>query len=161
MAAHIFSAVFSDRAAPTFHTETHGRDHSQDMTASVHETVGWFTAIAPFVLDAPSDYIDSAILIKEIRRAIPGLGVPYFTAKALRRSQTLPVEILFNYLGRFQQLERGNGLFESLPRSLSPIDFNLSATRLSVVDTSTVEETRCFDRLLELRCTDSASGQIV
>ncbi|KAF9768165.1 nrps5 single domain, non-ribosomal peptide synthase-like protein [Fusarium sp. DS 682] len=141
MAAHTFSIVFSDRAAPTFHTETHGRDHPQDTTASVHETVGWFTAIVPLVLDAPSDdYIESVIRVKDIRRAIPGLGVPYFTAKTLQGSQTLPVEILFNYLGRFQQLERDDGLFESLPKSMGPVDVNLSAARLSVVDISAVME---------------------
>lgn len=141
MAAHTFSIVFPDRAASTFHTETHGRDHPQDKTASVHETVGWFTAIAPLVLDAPSDdYIDSVIRVKDMRRAIPGLGVPYFTAKTLQGSQTLPVEILFNYLGRFQQLERDDGLFESLPKSMGPVDVNLSAGRLSVVDISAVVE---------------------
>ncbi|KAF4944074.1 hypothetical protein FGADI_12956 [Fusarium gaditjirri] len=75
-----------------------------------------------------------------MRRAIPGLGVPYFTAKTLHGSQTLPVEILFNYLGRFQQLERDDGLFESLPKSMGPVDVNLSAARLSVVDISAVVE---------------------
>lgn len=141
MAAHTFSSVFSDRAAPTFHTETHGRDHPQDTTASVHETIGWFTAIAPLVLDTPSDeYIDSVIRVKDMRRAIPGLGIPYFTAKTLQGSQTLPVEILFNYLGRFQQLERDDGLFESLPKSMGPVDVNLSAARLSVIDISAVVE---------------------
>ncbi|KAF5261826.1 hypothetical protein FOXYS1_7471 [Fusarium oxysporum] len=141
MAAHTFSIVFSDRAAPTFHTETHGRDHPQDTMASVHETVGWFTAIVPLVLDAPSDdYIESVIRVKDMRRAIPGLGVPYFTAKTLQGSQTLPVEILFNYLGRFQQFERDDGLFESLPKSMGPVDVNLSASRLSVVDISAVVE---------------------
>jgi hypothetical protein len=64
MAAHTFSNVFFDRTVPTFHTETYGRYHTQDMKASVYETVDWFTAIAPLVLDAPSDdYLDSVIRV--------------------------------------------------------------------------------------------------
>lgn len=141
MAAHTFSIVFPGRATPTFHTETHGRDHPEDATAPVHETVGWFTAIVPLVLAAHGDdYIDSVIRVKDIRRAVPGLGVPYFTVKVLQESQKLPMEILFNYLGRFQQLERADGLFESLPKSMSPTDVRLSAARLSVIDISAVVE---------------------
>lgn len=143
MAAHTFGIVFPDRAMPAIHTETHGRDHPSgaDVAALVQETVGWFTAIAPLVITTHGeDYVDSLILAKDIRRAIPGSGVPYFTAKMFQQSQKTPLEILFNYLGRFQQLERADGLFKALPKSMSPVDVNLSAARLSLIDLSAVIE---------------------
>ncbi|KAL8334324.1 hypothetical protein RB598_008868 [Gaeumannomyces tritici] len=144
MAAHTFAVIFPERAAPSFHTETHGRDHPRGGTAiPVHETVGWFTAIVPLVITAAggSDYVDSVIQAKDIRRTVPGLGVPYFTSKMLRGPPQKPtMEIMFNYLGRFQQLERPDGLFELLPGSTHPVDVGLSVARLSVIDVSAVVE---------------------
>jgi amino acid adenylation domain-containing protein/non-ribosomal peptide synthase protein (TIGR01720 family) len=144
IAAHTFAVTFPERQIPAFHAETHGREHPLGAdVAPVHETIGWFTAIAPLVLTRGEDYVDAVRRAKDTRRAVPVYGIPYFTADMLSAQNAddkVPMEILFNYHGQFQQFERADGLFEQLPRSMGPEDIKLSAARLSLIDLEAVIE---------------------
>ncbi len=114
---HSFSRVFTDRNAPTIFNEGHGRE-VWDRSVDLSRTVGWFTTMYPvYIASAGSEaFTDTLCRVKDYRRAVPGSGRPYFasrllTAKGAKRfGGHSPLEITFNYLGTYQQLERDNAL---------------------------------------------------
>lgn len=116
---HSFREHFSDRPVPPIFTEGHGRE-AMDGETNLTEIVGWFTTLSPIYVP-PSENNNNAIdvlrQIKDQRRRIPGRGMPYFASRFLipegreRYADHGPAEIVFNYLGRFQQLEREDALF--------------------------------------------------
>ncbi|KAJ4116109.1 Nonribosomal peptide synthetase 4 [Fusarium equiseti] len=120
MAAMIFSfgQTFTDRPIPAIFAEGHGReswDHSTDLS----NVVGWFTTIYPVFAGshASSSLIDTIKMVKDGRRKVPANGRPYFASRWLTQegekafSRHWPLEITFNYLGQYQQLEREGALF--------------------------------------------------
>lgn len=139
---HSFQNIFRDRAeTPAIYNEGHGRE-VWDAKLDLSKTVGWFTTLCPvFVpskLDDPRDIVDIIRWIKDFRRAVPGKGMPYFEHRLLtpegkeRFAKHWPMEIGFNYLGVFQQLERtgallqqADGLFEQPTENLSDIGPNV------------------------------------
>lgn len=110
-----FVEVFSDRPAPAIFSEGHGRE-PWDSDIDVSRTVGWFTTMVPLFVDAKKeqDITEVLQLTKDGRRAIPRNGWASFTSRYLhldgaQHSQGhAPIELLFNYTGLFQQLERPN-----------------------------------------------------
>lgn len=130
---HSFREHFSDRPVPPIFTEGHGRE-AMDGETNLTETVGWFTTLSPIYI-SPSENSNNAVDIlrklKDQRRRIPSRGMPYFASRFLtpegreRYADQGPAEIVFNYLGRFQQLEREDALFR--------IDGGDDATRVSPV----------------------------
>ncbi|WP_343691145.1 amino acid adenylation domain-containing protein [Chitinophaga sp.] len=95
--------------------EGHGRE---DVLSSlnVSRTIGWFTAIYPFLLDTtdiqdPKQYL---IRVKEALRAIPRKGIGYGLLRYLRDEAPvfphpiLPADITFNYMGEFSELADNN-----------------------------------------------------
>lgn len=119
-----FNEVFPDRSsAPTIFYEGHGRE-SWDRNVDVSETVGWFTTITPLYISAShlgDNIVEAVRRTKDTRRKIPKHGWPYFASSILGQAtavernskfdQFAKMEILFNYLGRSQQLEREDALF--------------------------------------------------
>lgn len=114
---HSFSRVFTDRTSPAIFNEGHGRE-VWDRSIDLSRTVGWFTTMYPvYIASADSkDFTDTLRRVKDYRRSVPGNGRPYFasrllTAKGAKRFGVhWPLEITFNYLGSYQQLERENAL---------------------------------------------------
>lgn len=118
-----FRRTFPDRPTITVHNEGHGRepfDNKQDLT----RTVGWFSTLTP--IDIPVSIEDSTDLVstirwvKDVRERTPGKGRPYFAYRQLtedgqiRFSSHSPVEVMFNYHGRMQHLDRKDALFQPL-----------------------------------------------
>ncbi|KAL3447165.1 hypothetical protein BJX65DRAFT_308229 [Aspergillus insuetus] len=116
---HSFVHTFPDRACPTVWSEAHGRE-PWDTNVDISQTVGWFTTMAPLSIDAfaGQDIAETMRQTKDGRRAIPGNGWPYFVARYCHpdgRNHFAchdPMEILFNYTGQFQQLERPGALLQ-------------------------------------------------
>ncbi|EEP79830.1 predicted protein [Uncinocarpus reesii 1704] len=119
--AYSFGQVFTDRGCPPIFNEGHGREPWED-SLDISRTVGWFTAICPIQVDVDStvygkgDIFDTLRRIKDTRRNIPDNGRSYF-AQNLLSSKTMAsadttMEVLFNYLGRMQQLERDDSLLQ-------------------------------------------------
>lgn len=117
-----FDQTFGDRPLPTVHIEGHGREDIPGVMTDVSDTVGWFTTMFPLSVNAkccesPSDMIPR---IKTARAKIPGQGRPYSAAKcySLRDADLFDsigtIEILFNYVGKFQQLEKEDATFKFL-----------------------------------------------
>ncbi|EEQ35622.1 peptide synthetase [Microsporum canis CBS 113480] len=116
-----FTQTFN-REPPAIFNEGHGR---QPWTPSIDlsDSVGWFTTIFPFnLLVEPNDTpVNIVRRIKDQRKELPANGWSYFTSKYLNDDGAenfrdhMPVEILFNYLGLYQGLERADRIFELLP----------------------------------------------
>ncbi|KAK4867831.1 hypothetical protein LT330_007490 [Penicillium expansum] len=127
---HSFGRTFTDRKVPTIYNEGHGRE-PWEADIDLSRTVGWFTTMAPLSVDSDARKFtiphvadrkltqkgalnDIIKRVKDTRRKIADNGRPYF-AKSLLHDQAadfpVPLEILFNYLGKMQQLERADSLF--------------------------------------------------
>ena len=112
-----FSAAFPDRSVPAIYNEGHGREPS-DMSVDLSRTVGWFTTMYPVFVQAStsSNPIDIVRHVKDFRRKVADNGRPYFASRCLteegrsRFGQHWPLEVTFNYLGQYQQLERDDSL---------------------------------------------------
>lgn len=123
MAALIFSfgQTFTDRSIPAVFAEGHGRE-PWDASIDLSNVVGWFTTIYPVFAGSTSQssLVETVKLVKDARRKIPDSGRPYFASRWLTKagegsfSRHWPLEITFNYLGQYQQLEREGALFTPL-----------------------------------------------
>lgn len=98
--------------------ESHGRE-SFDDEVNVARTVGWFTSIYPVVLSmADGHRLDAQIKhVKEVLHQVPSYGVGYGMFKYLVPNewqqaiqQDQKPDILFNYLGQFDQDIHQSGL---------------------------------------------------
>ncbi|NQZ08155.1 MAG: amino acid adenylation domain-containing protein [Algicola sp.] len=96
---------WSDNKAIRIDLEGHGRE---DLSESIDlsQTVGWFTSLYPLTLSADVMDIETVICaVKESYRAIPNRGIGYGILKYLAKDEALqsapPAQILFNYLGQF------------------------------------------------------------
>ncbi|HEY0289408.1 MAG TPA: amino acid adenylation domain-containing protein, partial [Pseudomonas sp.] len=98
--------------------EGHGR---QDDSGAIDlsRTVGWFTSMYPVKLTPANDLIESVRQVKTQLRQVPEKGIGYAILRYLSepavqaRMDVLPKgDILFNYLGQFDQsFDREQGLF--------------------------------------------------
>lgn len=97
--------------------EGHGRD-GFGCDLNVSDTVGWFTSLYPVALQANdlSDVAHVIASVKERLRAIPDKGMAFGALAYLNPLSTLltslpekqPWDIVFNYLGRFDNVIKGN-----------------------------------------------------
>ncbi|KAF5632266.1 non-ribosomal peptide synthetase [Fusarium tjaetaba] len=116
--AYSFGQVFTNRSIPAIFAEGHGRE-VWDTSIDLSNVVGWFTTIYPVFAgsDSQTSLIDTVKMIKDARRKVPYNGRPYFASRWLTKagneafSRHWPLEITFNYLGQYQQLEREGALF--------------------------------------------------
>ncbi|AKG24558.1 thioester reductase [Calothrix sp. 336/3] len=102
--------------------ESHGREEiSEDLDLS--RTVGWFTSIFPVLLDLgkashPGEELKT---IKEQLRAIPHRGIGYGILRYLTQDNGLQncpePEVVFNYLGQFDQTFSHSSLFRFVQNS--------------------------------------------
>ncbi|KAJ5576610.1 hypothetical protein N7535_003536 [Penicillium sp. DV-2018c] len=126
---HSFGRTFTDRKVPTIYNEGHGRE-PWEADIDLSRTVGWFTTMAPLLVDSDARALNEIIKrVKDTRRKITDNGRPYF-AKSLLQNQAadfpVPMEILFNYLGKLQQLERDDSLFHHHGSVFDSADFAIA-----------------------------------
>ncbi|KAI9150478.1 Nonribosomal peptide synthase atnA [Paramyrothecium foliicola] len=113
-----FGQTFNDRPVPPVFAEGHGRE-PWDPSIDLSNVVGWFTTIYPVFAGstAQPSLTETVKLVKDARRKVPGKGRPYFASRWLTQQgreafeRHWPLEITFNYLGQYQQLERKGALF--------------------------------------------------
>ncbi|KAL4976782.1 hypothetical protein BDW66DRAFT_150741 [Aspergillus desertorum] len=112
-----FNRVFTDRDVPTIYNEGHGREAWDSSDPS--GTVGWFTTLNPLHIEMGSDPFETLKRVKDTRRQISGHSRAFFARSVLHSGSTgetdkfsVPLEILFNYLGQLQQLERDGSMFQ-------------------------------------------------
>ncbi|KFY86252.1 hypothetical protein V500_07755 [Pseudogymnoascus sp. VKM F-4518 (FW-2643)] len=143
---HSFLQTFPERDPPVLWMEGHGRDQTDDLPFDVSSTVGWFTTIYPLLvrLGHESSVIDAIRIAKDNRQKIPSKGQPYFACRYHSESGREVfqghdvVELLFNYTGRYQQLEAEDGLF-AVPEYLFDVDSGISEIAKSASRPSMIE----------------------
>ena len=116
---HAFTSTFSDREVPTVFRESHGREPWDD-SIDISSTVGWFTTMYPIVVEKKGrgGLIDMIRCVKDAQRRFSSNGWQYFVSRFYDPNgiqefgPSAEVEIIFDFLGLYQQLERANGLFE-------------------------------------------------
>lgn len=150
-----FHTTFRDRASPAIFNEGHGREPPHDRAdIDISRTIGWFTTLFPVALASPTSFVDALIQTKDLRRRVPGNGRPYFAAqvhtdegRASWDVHDKDMEVAFNFLGRYQQLERAGALFQPAAGALmageahqgSPTaDFGRAARRFALFEVSAV-----------------------
>ena len=103
--------------------EGHGRE-VVDQQLDLSRTIGWFTAFYPIILPIAivTNYGDHIKTVKEQLRRVPNNGLDYGIARYLGDEPAIidhlknhQPEILFNYLGQFDQMMARNGEFKILP----------------------------------------------
>jgi len=100
--------------------EGHGRA-DLDEAIDTSQTVGWFTSTYPLALRCGSGDVGEVIMqVKEQYRAVPqqgfGYGVLRHVAGEARLAQAEaahPAQLVFNYLGQFDQSVGGDSLFRA------------------------------------------------
>ncbi|NJO81279.1 MAG: amino acid adenylation domain-containing protein [Blastochloris sp.] len=109
--------------------EGHGRvDAFDDIDLS--RTVGWFTAKYPVLLNLHGleDVGAQLCAVKEQLRQIPHQGVGYGALRWYDSEDTdvlepsVPIEVIFNYLGQFDQTFDDSQLFGSAPEATGPAE---------------------------------------
>ena len=96
--------------------EGHGRE-ALAQGYDLGRTTGWFTSLFPLVLTMPEDTGIEALIcqVKEQCRRIPQNGIGYGVLRYLCRDEALLAqpegELLFNYLGQFDQVSDGGSGF--------------------------------------------------
>ena len=143
---HSFSKTFVTRETPTVYNESHGREPLSDVDPS--RTVGWFTSLCPIyvpISGEQDDVIETLKRVKDFRRKMSDNGRDYFASQLLGDSSNFerefPVEIVFNFLGKMQQLERNESLLQPLdfddPRDQKKVsDVGPNATRIALFEIS-------------------------
>ncbi|QPH06324.1 nrps [Epichloe festucae Fl1] len=135
-----FLSVFKDREGLTIFNEGHGRETWTPETDPTR-TVGWFTTMTPIHLSraAIGDDIAANVVrhVKDARRRLPSNGWAYFASRYLTNKGRLAFEshestseVLFNYHGQFQQLEKEDGLFENISLDVPEEGTSLPASTL-------------------------------
>ena len=102
--------------------ESHGRNVG-DADIDLSQSVGWFTAKYPLKLQAPQgDTVDLLKSVKEQLRQVPwdGIGFGVLSESADSGVSHFAGDVLFNYLGQFDQLSQDQGLFEFTNESTGP-----------------------------------------
>jgi amino acid adenylation domain-containing protein/non-ribosomal peptide synthase protein (TIGR01720 family) len=120
---------WSGRGSVLLDVESHGREELFEGL-DLSRTVGWFTAIHPVRLELPDGGNPGEALkaVKERLRRVPHRGVGYGALLHLGGDRALRgaarPQLSFNYLGQFDQVLGGEGLFrparESAGRVASP-----------------------------------------
>lgn len=155
-----FGLVFKDRDFPTVFNEGHGRE-VWDESVDLSQTTGWFTTIYPIQLEGCRDLslLDITKRTKDAIRRVPYNGWRFFASQFASSQSTdsfkskFPLELVFNYSGIYQQVEREDAFFESLelPRDCTP-ESDASSRRFSLfevlaqVNHGKLEFTFLFDR---------------
>lgn len=131
-----FSEVFG--RPPSLFLEGHGRENFKPgLDAS--STVGWFTTFSP-AQPSPSEVEAGELIrglnkVRDWRKLIPLNGFSYFTSVISNDSESddsaalvdcLPMEVVLNHLGAFQQVEKAGSLFQ---RCDGDLQSTLSALR--------------------------------
>ncbi len=112
--------AWSGRGAHRIEIEGHGREEQAIGGPDVSRTVGWFTTLYPVALDieGANGEIEALRAVKESLRAVPDKGLSYGVMRygsdagaraALAAAE--PAELLFNYLGQFDQVVAGASHF--------------------------------------------------
>jgi amino acid adenylation domain-containing protein/non-ribosomal peptide synthase protein (TIGR01720 family) len=136
--AYSFARNFRDRQPAVIFNESHGRE-SWDSSVDLSGTVGWFTILCPVPVTVTEslDMLSVLIQTKDARRRTPDNGFHSFGLHYYSREQEHKPspEVVFNYAGRFQQLDDPDAILRQLPLGMdSSQDCDPDAERFALID---------------------------
>lgn len=104
--------------------EGHGREDIFEGF-DLSRTIGWFTSIYPVSLQMTEDDVGIRIRsVKERLRAVPRKGISYGALRYLTKDRELgsgeKADLIFNYLGQFDQVVENSKLFNFATESSGP-----------------------------------------
>jgi non-ribosomal peptide synthase protein (TIGR01720 family) len=148
--SHAFRCTFGNRAPPTVFNEGHGREQiHDDRYLDLSNTVGWFTSIYPVSVEASqtANLVEIVRRTKDARHRLTNNGLSYmayrYGTSEGRQAKGSVVEILFNYVGQYQQLARSDSLLKyhagGAKESFSP-----KAKRFALLEMTAGFEDGCF-----------------
>ncbi|KAJ5770015.1 uncharacterized protein N7511_002066 [Penicillium nucicola] len=146
-----FSKVFHDRQVPAVFMEGHGRE-SWNPAIDITRTVGWFTTMYPVSVEIEDndDWFQTVKKTRDTRRRLAHNGWSYFTARHLNPQasnlvETSDMEILFNYIGLYQQFQRPDSLFQPSGISGQALqDFSPAMERYALFEISAAVHDGCL-----------------
>lgn len=148
-----FANVFTDRALPIVFNEAHGRE-PWDSSIDLSRVVGWFTTLWPteVTVQNRSDLLEFVRCTKDSRRKVSGNGWPFFTSQYLNSENkkniqisSTSVEILFNYVGFYQQFEQESSLFQRTSLVQDGFDIGKDLPRSALINISAFVEDGCLN----------------
>ena len=153
---HSFAAAFPDRDPPPIFNETHGRE-SQDESIDLSRTVGWFTSLFPVQASttAHRNLLEAIRKTKDHMRSYKNNGQSYLASHFVSEEATqnfvsaFPVEVVFNFQGAYQQLERDGSLFKSLPLPQDSTPKSTERVQFSAFTVSIVIKEGCVHATVE------------
>ena len=119
--AHSFTQTFSDRNSITVFNEGHGREPWAGSDIDLSRTVGWFTTMYPFEFTRSKDVLEKVRESKLTRLTAVDKGRSYFAARFYHEQSKdkhwhhKQMEVVFNYQGSYQQLEREDSIIQRMP----------------------------------------------
>ncbi|EGD97060.1 nonribosomal peptide synthetase [Trichophyton tonsurans CBS 112818] len=148
-----FVRTFTSRPAPNIHCEGHGRE-VWDSSLDLSRTVGWFTTIWPCPVPCNNTF-DLFTILKDVHSAharMPSHGWGYFTSRYTNiegrekfQPTTIP-EIVLNYSGLYQQLEREGALLQQTDEfDGTTLDIIKSARRFGLIEISVGVRNGCIE----------------
>ena len=141
----------SESAELTVDLESHGRTDALG-DGDISRTVGWFTTLYPLKIAADGAAAAGALLksVKEQLRAVPRQGAGYGVLRylsaepALRLAACRRPDVLFNYLGRFDQALVDNRVFR-LRTDLTGQDVGPGNARTHLLEVTSLVIDGCFE----------------
>lgn len=147
-----FANVFNDRALPILYNEAHGRE-PWDSSIDLSRVVGWFTTVWPTEVSVEnrSDMLEFVRCTKDSRRKVSGNGWPYFTSQYLNSENKkrvgmngASIEILFNYVGLYQQLEQKDSILQQTSLAKDGYDVGKGLQRFGLINISALVKDGCL-----------------
>ncbi|MFC6978835.1 amino acid adenylation domain-containing protein [Microbulbifer taiwanensis] len=123
--------------------ESHGREELTN-TLDLTQTIGWFSSVFPITLSSPSA-ASLGVVIKSVKqqlRSVPNNGIGFGLLQRVLEDDTQRVaynqtkgvsQILFNYLGQFDQVVGNESPFQEAPES-SGDDVSLARQRDHMIE---------------------------
>ncbi|KAG9764881.1 nonribosomal peptide synthase 11, partial [Aureobasidium melanogenum] len=134
-----FGQTFPSRRPPIIFNEIHGRE-PLDTGLDLSSIVGWFTSLTPIHVAASPDstLTEMAQTIHQIRMSdsTDGLGFlsSQFDQTNAAATESHCFELIVNYEGLYQQLERSDSMFKALPKHYTDISGDMHRSSLLEID---------------------------
>ncbi|CAK1356416.1 unnamed protein product [Cercospora beticola] len=147
-----FFRIFPERDSFSMFTEAHGREPWNE-NIDLSRTVGWFTTMAPLTTERhDAETVHSVVRhVKDMRRRLPANGWQYFAARFFNedgrlafKSHNSTMEVEFNYMGQFQELESSDSLLQSINLDCADAQGEFPASSLIVILASVTKGEAAF-----------------
>jgi amino acid adenylation domain-containing protein len=141
VAAFTFQQSFSDRKPPVFYVEGHGRETWDEESIDPSQICGRFTTVSPVPITRTATLAEAINWTYDHRRHLTRNGFDDFSSRYLTNDgchasmSGSHMELVFNYLGQFQQLDREDSLLKpSYDLNYTPSEVDPAQVRFTPIE---------------------------